>query len=48
MAPFSLQQQFTLFLHLDVLGAFYVREDLFVNFSTFHRKALKNALTASL
>ncbi len=34
MAPFFLQQLFNLYLHLDVLGAFHVREDLFANFST--------------
>ncbi len=28
MAPFFLQQQFNLYLHLDVLDEFYVREDL--------------------
>lgn len=30
------------YLHLDVLGAFHVWEDLFANFSTFYRKALKS------
>ena len=42
MAPFFLQQQFTFYLHLGVLGAFRVREDLFTNFSTFSRKAIKS------
>ncbi len=28
MAPFFHQQQYTLYLHLDVLGAFHVREEL--------------------
>ncbi len=34
MASSFFQQQFTLYLHLDVLGAFHVRENLFANFST--------------
>ncbi len=36
------QRQFTLYLHLDVVGAFHEQEDIFANFSTFYRKALKS------
>ncbi len=42
MASFFLQQQFTFYLHLDVLGALHVRKDHFDIFSTFYREAEKS------
>ncbi len=47
MASFFLQQQFTLYLHLDVLGVFHVREDLYADISTFLPKSIKIPVTVS-
>ncbi len=47
MAPFFLQQQFTFYLHLDVLSAFHVREDQFANVSSFLPKNSKFPVTVS-
>ncbi len=48
MTPFFLQQQFTLYLHLDVLGAFHVQEDLFANLVLFLPKSITISVTVSL